>query len=143
MEYLRSRPKGDFIDNGSLQELYILTEHWQSELLFYKDDLKFLRHLEDKYFSWTTAQVNLENIRRVGESILKDTRDCDDLLQSIKKHLSYLAQIIDNDENQDLKMFRSEHKELEEDIVQFIANTKNNRRQLFKVIEFDVTADKF
>lgn len=143
MEYLRSRPKGDFIDNGSLQELYILTEHWQSELLFYKDDLKFLRHLEDKYFSWTTAQVNLENIRRVGESILKDTRDCDDLLQSVKKHLSYLAQIIDNDENQDLKMFRSEHKELEEDIVQFIANTKNNRRQLFKVIEFDVTADKF
>ena len=143
MEYLRSRPKGDFIDEGSLEELYILTEHWQSELLFYKDDLKFLRHLEDKYFTWTTAKVNLDNITRVGESILKDTRDCDELLQRIKKHLAYLAQIIDDSEHQDIKSFRSEHQELEEDIVQFIANTKNNRRQLFKVIEFDVDADKF
>ena len=57
--------------------------------------------------------------------------------------MAYLAEVIDDSEHQEIKSFRSEHKELEEDIVQFIANTKNNRRQLFKVIEFDVNADKF
>mgnify|MGYP003643072048 FL=1 len=142
MENFRSRPKGNFIENGNWQELYVLTEHWKSDLLFYKDDLKFLRHLEDKYFLWITAQVNLENIRRAGENILKDTRDCDDLLKRVDKHLSDLSVIIDKSENQDQKAFREEHKELEEDIAQIVENTRKNRRQLFKVIEYDVEVDK-
>ncbi|CAM4269314.1 MULTISPECIES: hypothetical protein [Zobellia] len=142
MENFRIRPKGDFIENGDWQELYILTEHWKSDLLFYKDDLKFLRHLEDKYFLWIKAQADLDNIRRAGESILKDSRDCDELLERVGKHLSHIAAIIDNPEKQNYKTFRVEHNELEEEVTKFIRNTRRNRRELFKVIEIDVEVDK-
>ncbi|ADV50234.1 hypothetical protein I2486_14620 [Cellulophaga sp. E16_2] len=138
MKFFRNRPKGDFIENGNLQELYILTEHWKSDLLFYRDDLKFLRHLEDKYFLWIKAQTDLENIRKAGESILKDTRDCDDLLERVDQHLVQLSVLINETEKHNQKEFRTEHMELEETISQFIENTRENRRQLFKVIEFDV-----
>lgn len=50
MENLGIRPKGDFSWTAEYQQLYILSEHWLSELQFYKDELKFLNHLIDKYF---------------------------------------------------------------------------------------------
>ncbi|SIS53249.1 hypothetical protein SAMN05421766_102594 [Zobellia uliginosa] len=142
MDNFRCRPKGDFIEKGNWQELYVLTEHWKSDLLFYRDDLKFLRHLEDKYFLWIKAEADLENIRRVGESILKDTRDCDQLLERVDTHLSHLSNIIGNPESQDEKAFREEHAELEEDMAEFVKNVRENRRRLFKVVEYDVEMDK-
>jgi hypothetical protein len=45
-----NRPKDDCIREADWQKLYILTEHWKSDLLFYKQDLKFLHHFIDKYF---------------------------------------------------------------------------------------------
>ncbi|WP_158976504.1 hypothetical protein [Cellulophaga sp. L1A9] len=142
MKFFSNRPKSDFVENDNWQKLYILTEHWKSDLLFYKDDLKFLRHLEDKYFLWIEAQTDLENIRKVGESILKDTRDCDDLLERVDKHLVHLSVLMSTKDNDNQKEFRTEHMELEEAIFQFIENMRGNRRQLFKVIEFDVETAK-
>lgn len=142
MENFRIRPKGDFIKTGDWQELYILAEHWKSDLLFYNDDLKFLRHLEDKYFLWIKAQADLDNISRVGESILKDSRDCNDLLERVGKHLAHIATIIDEPEKQDIETFRDEHDELEEDVAKFIMQTRKNRKQLFNVIKMDLEVDK-
>jgi len=142
MENFRMRPKGDFIKNSSWQELYVLVEHWKSDLLFYKDDLKFLRHLEDKYFLWIKGEADLERIRRAGESILKDTRDCDDLLKRVDRHLSRISAIIDEPENQNHRVFREEHMELEDDIAQFIIKTRKNRSELFKIVELDVEVEK-
>lgn len=45
MENFSLRPKGDFTWSAEYQQLYILTEHWESDLQFYKDDLQFLHHL--------------------------------------------------------------------------------------------------
>lgn len=142
MKFFRNRPKGEFMQNRNWQELFMLAERWKSDLLFYKDDLKFLRHLEDKYFLWIEAQTDLENIRKAGESILKDTRDCDELLELVDKHLAHLSTLISETEKQNQKEFRAEHLELKEAVSQFIENTKENRRQLFKVIEFDVETAK-
>lgn len=136
MENFRSRPKGDYIANSKLQELYTLTEHWKSDLLFYRDDLKFLRHLVDNYFIWIKNQENLESVRKVGEAILKSSRECDELRENVNKHLSHLAGIIDESIKNDSKKFRTEHGELEDDIARFIKNVRNNRKHLFTITEY-------
>ena len=46
------------------QEMYVLSEHWRSDLEFYKDDLLFLHHLVDKYFIWITKSENLELVKK-------------------------------------------------------------------------------
>jgi len=73
---------------------------------------------------------------------LKDTRDCDDLLKRVDRHLSRISAIIDEPENQNHRVFREEHMELEDDIAQFIIKTRKNRSELFKIVELDVEVEK-
>jgi len=42
MNNFRNRPKYNYIHEADWQQLIILTEHWKSDLLFYKDDIRFL-----------------------------------------------------------------------------------------------------
>ena len=138
MENFRSRPKSNYIQNTQWQELYILTEHWKSDLLFYKDDLRFLRRLVDKYFIWIKNEDNLDGVRKVGEAILKATRECDELLNRVKEHLSHLANSAENDS----KRFRTEHEELEDEIAEFVKRVRKNRKQLFKITEYVMENEK-
>ncbi len=135
MSDLRARPKANFIQETNWQELYILTKHWKSDLLFYKDDLKFLHHLIDKYFIWITKKDNLKDVQKVGTSILADTKKCELLLEKIDKHLSHLANLIDEPFKNNAGQFRDEHQELEDEIALFTKTVRKNRKQLFTVTE--------
>ncbi len=135
MSDLRARPKANFIQETDWQELYVLTNHWKSDLLFYKDDLKFMHHLIDKYFIWITKKGNLKDVQKVGTAILADSKACDDLIKRIEEHLSHLASLIDEPFKNDSGIFRDVHQELEDDITIFTKAVRKNRKQLFEVTE--------
>lgn len=135
MSDLRARPKANFIQETDWQKLYVLTNHWKSDLLFYKDDLKFLHNLIDKYFIWITKKNNLKDVQQVGTLILEDTRQCRLLLEKAEKHLSHLANLIDEPFKNNSAQFRDEHQELEDDIALFAKTIRENRKQLFAVTE--------
>jgi hypothetical protein len=135
MSDLRTRPKANFIQETDWQELYVLTNHWKSDLLFYKDDLKFMHHLIDKYFIWITKKGNLKNVQKVGTAILDDSKDCDNLIKKVEEHLSHLANLIEEPFKNDSGIFRDEHQELEDDISIFTKAVRKNRKQLFEVTE--------
>ncbi len=142
MENFRSRPKHEYIKNTDWQQLYALTEHWKSELLFHSDDLTFLRHLLDKYFIWITNSDDLEKVGKIGESVLKDNRECAELLATVDKHSTHLADIIDDPFKYDGQVFRKEHQKLEDEIALFIKNVRESRKQLFGITEYIVDSEK-
>ncbi|WP_149277010.1 hypothetical protein [Pareuzebyella sediminis] len=131
----RARPKADFIQETNWQELYVLTNHWKSDMLFYKDDLKFLHHLIDKYFIWITQKDNINEVQEIGRDILKDTRECELLIEKIENHLLHIGTAIKEPLKKDSGKFRDEHQELEDEIAYFIKTVRENRKQLFKVTE--------
>ncbi|WKB81223.1 hypothetical protein QYR09_15915 [Cellulophaga lytica] len=45
MSNFRNRPADNYINEANWQQLFLLTKHWKSDLLFYKDDLRFLHQL--------------------------------------------------------------------------------------------------
>lgn len=135
MTDFRIRPKTDFIQETDWQALYALTNHWKSDLLFYKDDLKFLHHLIDKYFIWITQKDNLNEVKKVGADIEEDTRKCNTLLEKTDDHLSHLAQFIENPAAKNPENFRDEHQVLEDEIARFVKKVRENRKQLFSVTE--------
>lgn len=143
MENFRIRPRDNYIQNTAWQELYALTEHWKSDVLFYKDDLKFLHHLLDKYFIWITKDENIEAVRTVGNKVLEDARTCKKLLKRIDKHLSHLARIMDEPFKYSSKIFRKEHQELEDDISTFIKSVRKDRKQLFEVTKHFMDSEQF
>lgn len=129
------RPQGDFIWTAEYRELYVLTEHWQSDLQFYKGDLRFLYHLIDKYFIWLVNKENLDGMRTIASDLSESVKNCDKLLEKTSKHLTHLAELIDDPFKYDSHKFRSEHKELENEIASFIKNFWKIKKDTFAVSE--------
>lgn len=135
MKNLSLRPQGDFTWTAEYRELYILTEHWQSDLQFYKGDLHFLHHLIDKYFIWLVNKENLDGMRNIASSLSETVKNCDKLLEKTSKHLTHLAELIDDPFKYDSHKFRSEHEELENEIAFFIKKFWKIKKDTFAVSE--------
>jgi hypothetical protein len=135
MENLSLRPKGEFTWTAEYQQLYILTEHWKSDLLFYKGDLRFLHHLIDKYFIWITHKGNLDEMRTLASGLLDSSKNCDGLLEKTAKHLTHLGELIDDPFKYDSHKFRSEHEELENEIAPFVKKFWKIKKDTFTVSE--------
>lgn len=135
MKNLSLRPQGDFTWTAEYRELYILTEHWQSDLQFYKGDLHFLHHLIDKYFIWITHKENLDEMRTLASGLSETFKNCEKLLEKTSKHLTHLAELIDDPFKYDSHKFRSEHEELENEIAFFIKKFWKIKKDTFAVSE--------
>jgi hypothetical protein len=135
MENLSLRPKGNFSYTAEYQQLYVLTEHWKSDLEFYKSDLRFLHHLIDKYFVWFAHKEHLDEMRNLASRLSEVGKKCDGLLEKTSKHLNHLAELIDDPFKYDSHKFRSEHQELENEITSFVKKFREIKKETFAISE--------
>ncbi|WP_055436916.1 hypothetical protein [Lacinutrix algicola] len=142
MNNFRYRPKDNYIYEANWEQLYILTEHWKSNLLFYNVDLKFLHHLIDKYFLFISKKENIDNVQDIEISLLKLDNICDSLLESIDLHLHHIAELIDDPFLSDSPKFRKEHEQLEDNIAQFVKDFRKNRKDVFKISEHLIKSEE-
>lgn len=134
------RPKGNFINEADWQSLYVLTEHWKNDLEFYRDDLKFLRRLIDKYFIWIARKENLDMVRDIELKLVEIARKCDLLIKRTMKHLSHLANLMESPI--DSSLFRAEHEGLEVDMAIFVKSFRNNRKEVFAITEHVMDSER-
>lgn len=135
MNDFRNRPKDNYIREAEWEQLYVLTEHWKSDLLFYRDDLRFLHHLIDKYFLWISKKENIDMVREIEVSLLEIDKQCDSLLDKTNKHMHHLAELIDDPFTYVSDKFRDEHEILEDRLAQFVKDFRNNRKEVFTITE--------
>ena len=143
MNDFRIRPNGNYIFNTNWQELNVLTEHWKSDLLFYKDDLKFLDHLIDKYFIWISKKEDFNLVKSIEVGIVETSKNCSSLLQRVNKHLVDIAALIVNPFKYNSQQFREEHQQLEDDISAFVKDFRANRKEVFEVTEHVIESEEF
>jgi len=142
MNIYRDRPKGTFIQEANWQQLYVLTQHWKKDLEFYKDDLRFLHGLIDKYFIWITEKENLDSVKKIGINLLTITGKCQDLLEKISKHILQLGVLVENPGKEESRIFRLEHEHLEDEIADFVKSYRENRKEVFTITEYVVDNEK-
>ena len=134
MEF-RTRPKSNYLLNAEWQELHILTTHWKSDMDFFKDELRFINVLFDKYF---TALVDKDNIGRTKE-VAADLANVQDqweaLSQRINKHLEHIQQLVINPASTDAADFRMEHGVLEDDLSEFTKMFRSVKNGIFQLTE--------
>lgn len=141
MESIRKRPKGDFITQANMEQLYALTKHWNSDLYFFKDDLNFLHKLLDSYFIWIDKDENYIIASKMKNELLKLRERCEDLLDRTDKHRQQIGKMI-LEKIKDSRVFRLEHENLEDEIASFVKAFRLNRLELFKVTEYIKDTDK-
>ncbi len=71
MNDFRNRSKDNYILEADWQKLFLITEHWKSDLLFYKDDLRFLNLHIDEYFLWFSKKENINMVQKIEVNLLK------------------------------------------------------------------------
>ncbi|EIA08185.1 hypothetical protein [Flavobacterium frigoris] len=135
MKNLSLRHKGDFSYTAEYQQLYFLTQHWKSDLEFYNGDLRFLHYLIEQYFVWFASKEHLEEMRNLAVRLSEIDEKCDGVLEKTAKHLSNLSELIDDPFKYDSHKFRTEHKELENEMASFVKKFRKIKKETFAVSE--------
>jgi len=129
------RPKDNYIMKAEWKQLYALTEHWQSDLIFHRDEIKFLFHLVNKYIMWLTRYEDVEMVRKVRKILAGIRSECQDLLDKVETHLRHLSDLMENPFAHDSQTFRNEHGDLEDEIAAFAKRFRYAKKETFKVTE--------
>ena len=135
MEHLKRKSKTDFNWEAQWQQLYILSEHSYSDLHFYKDDLRFLYALIEKYFMKLNHNGNLDEMREIAKELSEENKACEELLDKTALHLKQLAGLIDAPYKYDSHHVRDEHEKLNNEIEDFIIKFRKNKKEIFGITE--------
>ncbi|HSP11425.1 MAG TPA: hypothetical protein VLO29_02780 [Salegentibacter sp.] len=135
MENFRKRPKGEFMIQANWDQLYLLTKHWVSDLKFFRDDLRFLNKLINKYFIWIDNDESISEVSKIKSKLQEIRSRCEDLLSKTEKHREKLGILVENDSD-DSRIFRLEHEHLEDEITYFVKAFRKNRMEIFKITEY-------
>jgi hypothetical protein len=132
----------DFLKNGPWDELYALTEHWKSDLEFYRDDLRFLHHLIDKYFMWVIKTENLKLVKGLKRGLLNLNVKSKDLLDKVGRHRVQLGYMVEDSNRADAGIIKTEHGHLEEEMTQFVKLFRENRKEVFTITEYIIDSEE-
>ncbi len=143
MKHLKSSdPELDFLKNGPWDELYTLTGHWCSDMDFYRDDLRFLHHLIDKYLIWITKTENLDLVRELRNGLIDISKQSDDLLKKMRKHMDQLGRMVEDPSQGDAGVIITEHEHLEEEMADFVKSFRQNRKEVFALTEYVIDSEE-
>ena len=123
-------------------ELYILAENWQSDLEFYRDDLRFLHHLVDKYFIWITKSENLELVRELMLQVQQLERKCKELIEQVMAHKSDLSKFSKGPTSKTMEESAEEHQAIHSEIATFVKNFRSNRTEVFRITEYVIDSEE-
>lgn len=124
------------------QELYILTDHWKSDLNFYKDDLRFLHHLIDKYIIWITKDDNLKMVQEIKKNLFEIRNTSEDLMKEVTTHQGNLGLMVENPVQTSNPQFMKDHEILEDKISKFVKLFRSNRKEIFKITEYVIDSEE-
>jgi len=136
MNDYQRRPKDKYIQESDWAEIYELKQHWKSDLLLYKDELRFFRWLIDNYFIGMTLGENLDAVRELEMDLLENDKTCEDLIRKVRKHIIQLGETAKDSENKPTRVFRMEHENLEDHISRFAQKFKIIRKDVMTVTEY-------
>ena len=124
------------------QELYILTDHWKSDLNFYKDDLRFLHHLIDKYIIWITKDDNLNMVNDIKKNLFEIRKKSMDLMKEVTTHQRNLGLMVENPVQSSNPQFIEDHEALEDKTSKFVKLFRSNRKEDFNITEYIIDSEE-
>lgn len=89
-----------------------------------------------------TRKENLDEVRDIETDLIEIDRKCNQLLKKTNKHLTNLADLIDAPFKYDSHVFRTEHEELEDSIIDFVKSFRSNRKEMFAITEHVMDSEK-
>ncbi|CAD5265118.1 MULTISPECIES: hypothetical protein [unclassified Imperialibacter] len=123
-------------------EQYVMAEHWQSDLKFDEDELRFLKKLIDKYFLWLIDEKHLENTRKVANRLSHFEKDRLEIDTRVGKHMHHLVALIENSSLPNASACESEHNTLRNALADLQMELRAVKKEIFQLAEHVMDSNK-
>lgn len=143
MKSLTKKTKSKTIYEAYWQELYLLTENWKSDLLFYQEDLYFSHNLINKYNQWISKKNIKNEFQEIEYSIFELIRNCNQLIDKTIHHLSKISNNISTPFLNDSYGFRTIHDQMEIEFEEFIKMYRASRLKVFSMSDEVIERKEF
>lgn len=135
MDNFRYRPKDNFVQKASLDDLLALTKNWESDLIFYNNDLKFLQQLIEVHFVKLLLFEGANEFRDLQNDIQISIVQCEILLKQTPVFTKQLTHLIDESHKYDAHILRNNYELFEDDCTQYIETVKIIRLLAFSMLK--------
>lgn len=123
-------------------QMYIITEHWQSDMDFFCDELVFLTNLIDKYFMSLLDEKSISGAQKtVKELSVLDNRQID-LVSKLVQHNKHLTGLMENPFSHSAQQCKEAHVELEKEISEFVQDFRSEKKKVFRLAETAIHSQK-
>ena len=124
-----------FIEWRDTAGLYKDTNNTILDLKFSKDELRFLEGLVSEHTLELIYGKNSEESKAIIKELTEHSKRLDVLMTKLNAHSKELKVFVDEDDNQgELQFYKNEHYTLLLEEMDFHADLKKTKRQIFKML---------
>lgn len=119
--------------NAELQELYLISKHWISDLEFFTRDLSFLQKLVERCWAQSKKHEISENLLELKLNVLNLQTQNAEIKGKVSNYLALLEPLISNaNHNYELNLIET-HSLLEREIGALLQIFKSVKQRVFKL----------
>lgn len=115
------------------KSLYVITEHWQSDLRFYADELHFFKILVDRHFMRLVHEEHRDATKLTVSKMGKLENRRFIIEQKVNRHLFHMANLIQDPFPRNAHSYHDEHRKLEVAMADFVKELRELKTQIFQL----------
>ncbi len=119
--------------NGPVQIQYEMALEWISELSLYKDEMRFLKRLIDRYYLEVVKLENLDEIREEVMQLQDLVHDNRSLFREVDQYRARLRRFMDRHKGSVLPELESTHKNLQKKMATFRLRFHSVKQEIFGI----------
>lgn len=125
-----------FLHQFSVEELYVVTTHWLSDIVFFEQEINYFQSLITRYFLPNVKEDNMMLIKSLSTHFESMHARKDQLRISIIEHQSQLSDLLDKSHIENESELNVVHTSLEGKLFDFIKTLRQIKMEFFNATKF-------
>lgn len=125
-----------FMHEYSSEELYVLTTHWLSDIIFFELEIHYFQSLITRYFLPHVKDEHKLLIESLQNQLIKLDSEKSKLRANITAHQEKLSALLNKEEPGSDAYFNAQHTEIEGRLNEFTRNLRQAKKEFFTATKF-------
>jgi hypothetical protein len=125
-----------FVHEFSVEELYVLTTHWLSDITYYEQEIDYFQSLITRYFLPHVEDINLMLITSIAEHFNALGHRKEQIKNHIVQHQNQLSMSLDKNDAENDAQLNSLHSNIEGKLFEFVKTLRQVKLEFFVATKF-------
>ena len=131
-----------FLHQFSVEELYVLTTHWMSDIVFFEQEINYFQSLIARYFLPNMGEGNMMLIESLSSNFESLELRKEQLRSKIVEHQTRLSELLEVSEVENEAELNAMHSDLEGKLFDFVKTLRQIKLEFFNATKFSGQAKK-